>query len=88
MNVGHIIPGTNAENARDRIAAGTSNRGESHGMSKLTAHQVLEIRARCIGKYGEQTVLAVEYGVTKAYISDIVRRKRWAWLDDKELVAA
>lgn len=49
-------------------------RGESHGNSKLTDQQVIEIRARA-GAGVEQKSIAKVYGVNPATISRIVRGK-------------
>ncbi len=46
--------------------------------AKLTEKQVREIRARYRHRNGQ--LLADEYGVTNATISEIVRRKSWKWV--------
>ncbi|MGY3199690.1 hypothetical protein [Streptomyces sp. TE5632] len=81
VNLRHLTLGTHAENMRDMVEAGRSARGERHGSSKLTAEQVRAIRRRRAG--GVSTAqLAAEYGVKDQAIYKIVRRERWAWLDD------
>lgn len=68
---------TRKGNLADRVAHGTSNRGERHGMARLVADQVLAIRER--RSNGERpTDLAEEFGVTIATISDISHRRSWA----------
>jgi hypothetical protein len=68
---------TKSGNEMDKISHGTSNRGERHGMSKLTAEDVLIIR----GVIGEtQTALAKRFGVTEGCIRRILARKTWGWL--------
>ena len=57
-------------------------RGEGHGRAKLTEEQVREIRRQYVPKYGEQTRLAKEYGVSQALIAKIVRGDIWTHLDD------
>src|SRR3990167_9270260 len=57
-------------------------RGEAHGRAKLTEKQVHEIRRRYTGRYGEQTKLAREYGVSQMLISKIARGDIWTHLDD------
>ena len=52
-------------------------RGENCGSAKLTAEQVLEMRAKHTGKWGEQTILAEEYGVGHRTICDIINYKTW-----------
>jgi DNA invertase Pin-like site-specific DNA recombinase len=51
-------------------------RGESVSTAKLTANQVREIRRRFAGGTA-QSRLAKEYGIPKANIHRIVRRKTW-----------
>lgn len=68
--------GTPAENNRDRIRDGTTNRGAANGQAKLTSENVIEIRRR--HATGEsQTALAREFGVTQQGVFDVVRRRRW-----------
>lgn len=87
-NPAHLFLGTNLDNIRDRVAKGrsgkTNNRkgkpsqltGELHPAARLTASQVLEIRARADA--GElHRVLGAEYGICRRHVSDIVARKKW-----------
>lgn len=68
--------GTMKENQEDRIAHGTSNRGERHGCSKLTTSKVVAIRdKRACGESIRS--LAKEYGLDKSTVSCIVSRKLW-----------
>lgn len=60
---------TQAENQADRILHGTSNRGERHGMAKLTSDQVGEIRSA----KGSQTAIAAMYDVHQVTVSRIKR---------------
>lgn len=73
--------GTRVEQNQDRNSHGTSNRGERHGLSKLTTEQVLEIR-RLAATGWTQGDLAEQYGVCQQTISDIVVRRKWAWLPE------
>lgn len=75
--------GTPVENQADRIPNGTSNRGERHGLSKLTEPEVLDIRARW-AKGESLDALAARFGRSRYCIRHIVRRTRWAWLPDPE----
>lgn len=71
--------GTPAENAGDRLRDGTHQRGEKQWGHKLTAGQVLDIRAR--NAAGESyRVLADEFGVSVSGIMLCVTRRTWAWL--------
>jgi hypothetical protein len=63
------------DNMADREKNGKGNRGEKHGMSKLTRKQVREIRS----KYKDHTAkeIAPNYGITPAYIYQLTSRDRW-----------
>lgn len=74
VTVRHLVVGTRAENCADRVAHGTTPRGERHGGHKLTALDVAAIRAAT----GEtQIELARRYGVTQPTICNIRRGKTW-----------
>jgi len=55
-------------------------RGESHGMSKVTAQQVLEIRAASAGGESRPSLRA-RFGVGESTIRDILSRRTWAHVD-------
>lgn len=80
VNPKHLRWATRQENELDKVLHGTSNRGERCASAKLTRDQVLEIRA--IGRSMLQREVAAIYGVTDSSIRDILKRKRWAWLND------
>jgi len=68
---------TKIENEADKIAHGTTNRGERNGMVKLTDVECAEIRAKGLGQpRGINRRLAKEYGVSDGAISNILRGKR------------
>lgn len=78
INKKHLRWASPSENQRDRVNHGTSNRGEQHGLSKLTAQDVIAIRASAAtSTYRE---LSGKYGVCAQHICDIVNRKIWKWL--------
>ena len=79
VNPAHLFVGSQSDNIRDMYnkGRGVDNSGEKNGLSKLTDVQVNEIRERYTGKYGEQTALAKEYGVTPRNIGSIVNNKHW-----------
>lgn len=64
---------TARENELDKRTHGTALLGERHHQAKLTAGDVLEIRAS--GEPG--TVLARRYGVTETTISSVRHRQTW-----------
>ena len=55
-------------------------KGEQHGRAKLTKSKVREIRERRAinPKVWTLTMLAKEYGVGRAHISNIIHRKTWS----------
>lgn len=72
-NPTHLFVGTAADNHADMVAKGRSNRGERHGLSKLTASQVTEIR-RATGTLRQ---IAKQFGITDSNASYIRRGKTW-----------
>lgn len=79
----HLFSGTVLDNNLDMFAKGRNRTvapcGERQGSAKLTAEQVVSIRARA--KVGErESALACEFGVTQACISAVVLRKNWRHL--------
>ena len=83
----HLSWATASENQMDRVDHGTSNRGESHGLHKLTEAEVLDAYRRAWA--GEnQTSIAADLGVGQHEISRIKNGRRWAWLTGHEQEAA
>lgn len=75
----HLDWKTRALNEADKVAHGTDNRGERHGMHKLTEPEAREI-LRLEGKESA-TSLGRRFGVSEAAVRLIHKRKNWAWLD-------
>ena len=90
VNPKHLFLGSQAANMadmveKDRQARGDRNgsrlhperrpRGEQHVLAKLTASQVLEIRA-AVGE--SQRRIAARFGVSKSQVGDIRSGKKWA----------
>ena len=73
VNPDHLSAETKKTNESHKLLDGTDNRGEKHGNSKLTAEQVLEIRA----SDKTQRDLAKEFNVCQITISKIILRRRW-----------
>jgi hypothetical protein len=65
----NLCLGTPTQNSNDRREHGTYTHGPSHHTSKLTAAQVVEIRARSTENY---SALAAEFGVSKSAIYRVV----------------
>lgn len=76
-NPAHLLPGTQADNIRDKVARNRQAKGERHGSAKLTEQQVREIRASPIS--GRK--LSPIYGVSQTMIDQIKRRVRWAHVE-------
>lgn len=72
----HVVPGSNLDNTQDMIERGRKPIGEQSSNAKLTAVEVIEIRARRT-KGEKLAVLAAAYGMSHAQISAISRRKSW-----------
>lgn len=68
---------TAKENAADRKINGRQVMGERVHCGKLTAEQVLAIRAEHKGRYGDGVRLSRKYGVNQVAIISIVKRRTW-----------
>lgn len=77
----HVYDGTPADNVRDRESRRRGripdNRGERHGHARLTAVKVREIRARYDGTRGIVQRLAIEYGISRQSITDLLNGRTW-----------
>ena len=77
VNPSHLFLGTQSENLKDMWAKGRGrpmpSHGEKHGMSKLTAKSVLEIRESNLSA----KEIASKFGVGTTTIYDIRKRKIW-----------
>lgn len=73
---------TRKENNMDKIIHGTSPRGNKCKFAKLSEDDVIQIRK--MHKAGARQIkLSKIFGVNHQHISDIVNRKRWAWLTEE-----
>lgn len=81
VNPAHLFLGTPAENSRDMVLKGRSQRGESASRVKLTEAQVFEIRKDRTNTVKQQ---AVTYGVSHQTIQKVRYRKSWFWLKDPD----
>lgn len=94
VNPAHLIVGSPADNIADMIGRGRHVHGDQHWTrrdntkllgamnpaSKLTADDVRAIRAQ-YAEGATQVALAERFGITQAYISQIVRRRSWAHIN-------
>lgn len=75
----HLSWKTRKDNQFDRVGHGTSNRGERCGAARLARDDVRKIR--CLSTTLRQKEIAERYGISRAYVSEILSRKKWGWLD-------
>lgn len=75
VNPKHLELGTHADNMRDMVerGRGASNKGTSHGRSKLTENEVREIRANP----RSERKIAADFNISPALVGYIRRRKLW-----------
>ena len=78
FNPNHLRLGTHAENVRDRVADGTSNRGERSGTSVLSENDVLIIR----DDERSARIIAKEFGISRGHVTAIRRRERWSHIPE------
>ena len=83
-HVSNLRWATRKENEADKLKHGRDNRGENHGMRKLTETCVRKIRTRHAAGGVSQETLAKEFGVTPSNIGNIIRRRTWAHLSNTE----
>lgn len=82
VNPSHLFLGTVADNnhdmqAKDRYDRTKRAKGEKHGMSRLTADQVMSIRRAYEAGDISLTTLATQHNVSIAHIHRIVTRQSW-----------
>ena len=81
VNPRHLFLGTQIDNIRDCVNKGRNRcgnpKGEEHGRAKLTDDEVLAIREM----KGTEAKLAELFGVSRAQINNIRRRRSWKHLE-------
>ena len=86
VNPAHLFLGSVADNNKDRDAKGRGKtgdkRGEKHHLSKLTETDVREIRIKYANGGMKYPQLALEYGVNKSTVGDIIQRRTWSHITD------
>lgn len=78
VNPAHLYWATPSENEGDKIANGTSNRGERCGSNILTESDVRKIRQ--LKGTMSQRQIGTLFGVTDSAVRQIYRGRTWAWL--------
>jgi hypothetical protein len=73
-NPHHLFLGTHLDNMKDRDTKGRQPRGESHGMSKLTA----DVARMIYADTRNGRLIAAEFGISKTAVNSIRRGRTWA----------
>jgi hypothetical protein len=73
----HLAMGSHADNMADMVRDGRSRRGEANGNAAFTREDIRAIR----GSTERAVDLAAKYGVRPGTITNIRKRRTWAWLD-------
>lgn len=76
VNPDHLFLGTIADNNADKMAKGRQRCGEATNLAKLTAAQVLEIRASNLPRLK----IAATFGISRSCVQQIRRRSLWKHL--------
>jgi len=76
IEITHLIPGTHADNMRDREERGHTSRGEHHSTSKITEAQALAI----IADTRIHRLICADYGIGDEQVRRIKNGSRWAHL--------
>lgn len=84
VNPKHLYAGTNGINNKDRAKKGRSNslKGADHPHAKLKEDDVRQIRKLYRDGYGSYQKIALLFNINRMHVGDIVRRDRWAHVED------
>lgn len=80
VNMDHLELGTPLENSRDMVERGRGVIGERSHTAKLSADEVLEIRALVARGDQTKTAIARTYGTTRQNVTHIVNSFSWKHL--------
>jgi hypothetical protein len=83
INGKHLEWKTRKENIADELIFETRNRGEKHGLSKLTQEQVIEIKK--LLRNHTMASIARRFKVDPGTIQAIKKKRSWFWVKDPEL---
>jgi hypothetical protein len=81
VNPSHLFLGSDQDNMADKVAKNRQARGETHGSSKLTDRQVLEIR-EAYDNGENRKEIANRYGINFLHVYSIGYRKTWKHLPE------
>lgn len=76
----HVYWALPKENQADRVKHGTSNRGTQQHSARMSEDDIREIRTLAATMRVKD--IAQKFGLHQSYVSQIISRKRWAWLPD------
>lgn len=76
VNPDHLFKGDQIINMRDKVSKDRQDRGEIHGMAKLSEDEAISI----IADRRLQRLIAADHGVSVPTVSDIKRGRSWAHL--------
>jgi hypothetical protein len=77
QNRAHWLLGTDKDNVADKVSRQRQSRREHHGMALLTEGDVAAIRRAHEAGDASYRALAGQYGVSKATVAAIVKRRSW-----------
>ncbi len=77
VNPEHLVLGTQLDNMADCVERRRIATGEQQGLSVMTEERVRDLRRRHAAGGVTQTALSVEFGISQATTSQIVRRITW-----------
>lgn len=84
INTDHLFLGDQKANAADMMRKGRgryiAHIGEDNGHAKLTAEQVVQIRAAYVPESVSFQQVADQFGCSKKQVINIVRRRQWGHL--------
>jgi hypothetical protein len=79
-NPKHLYAGSIQNNMKDRNERGRTQKGEKSGTARLHNEDVYKIR-ELYGKVSSKEI-AVMFGICRAYVYDIVNRRKWRCLSE------
>ncbi len=77
VNVAHMALGTHAENSADMTSQKRQARGERQHLARLTASQVIRIRALWMESEKTQQEIADQFGIAQTSVSKVIKRETW-----------
>ena len=85
MSPGCVRWATRSENEADKIAHGTSNRGQRSHLSKLSHDQVRSVILK-VAERVPYTVIADEFSISAQTVGDIAKGRSWKHIDRHQVL--